>query len=192
MTDQENILLKLCAEYGINYKLEQAHFLAQLSVESGGFTAFTENLNYSSEALCKLFPNRFNSVSANLYGRTNNHPADQEKIANILYGGRMGNGIDEGYKYRGRGVIQLTGKNNYVLFQNWLQKKQLNYDIIKSPDLVATDSLKYIVGIFFWISNDIGKFAANDNCKIVTRIINGKNIGLSKRQSLTNYYKQIL
>lgn len=189
MNSEEAVLLCLCKRYGINNKLELAHLFGQLSVESGNFTVFIENLNYSADNLCQIFPHRFDQETALQYGRTPTHTANQEAIGNILYDNRMGNGPNEGYRYRGRGVIQLTGKDNYNAFQIWLRLNQLNYDIINAPNLVATDDLKYLVGIYFWLTNSIGPFAQEDNYAAVTKKINGGLIGLADRIRETNKYK---
>lgn len=128
----DDVLKKLseCIEkFHINTPLRLAHFLAQCSHESGGFKRTRENLNYSADGLKKTFPKYFPDDLADEYARK------PEKIAARVYGGRMGNGDEkskEGYKYRGRGYIQLTGKNNYRAFD-----KTVNDDILSNPDLVA-------------------------------------------------------
>jgi putative chitinase len=119
------------ARFGITSSLRLAHFLAQCGHESGGFRAVSENLNYSAKGLLGIFRKYFTNV--NLAMQYERKP---EKIANKVYGGRMGNGPEssgEGYKFRGRGYIQLTGKENYKAFD-----QTVGEDILANPDLVAT------------------------------------------------------
>ena len=117
-------------KFELNTPLRLAHFLAQAGHESGGFKLTNENLNYSAKGLLGIFPKYFTAQTAPLYERK------PEKIANIVYASRMGNGTKdsgEGYKFRGRGYIQLTGKINYTAFD-----KVVEDDILANPDLVAT------------------------------------------------------
>lgn len=116
--------------FGIDTPLKLAHFLAQCGHESGGFKLTQENLNYSAQGLKNIFPKYFPGSLSESYAR------NPQKIASKVYGGRMGNGPEstgEGYKFRGRGYIQLTGKDNYTAFG-----KAINEDIVKNPDLVST------------------------------------------------------
>jgi putative chitinase len=117
-------------KFNITNTLRLSHFLAQCGHESGGFKAISENLNYSSDGLKKIFPKYFPGNLNESYSR------QPEKIANRVYSSRMGNGDEasgEGYKFRGRGYIQLTGKSNYSAFD-----KMVDEDILANPDLVAT------------------------------------------------------
>ena len=123
-------------KFGITTNLRLAHFLAQCSHESGGFKTVSENLNYSKDGLVKIFPKYFPGTLAESYAR------QPEKIAARVYASRMGNGDEttkEGFKFRGRGYIQLTGKSNYTNFTKFIGE-----DCIANPDLVAT---KYPIGI---------------------------------------------
>jgi putative chitinase len=134
------------AKFGITTNLRLAHFLAQCSLESTGFTATVENLNYSAQRLLQVFPKYFRGVDPNDYAR------NPEKIGNRVYANRMGNGDEasgDGFKYRGRGYIQLTGKNNYTSFSNFVGE-----DCVANPDLVAS---KYPLAsaAFFFNSNNI-------------------------------------
>ena len=121
----------LVEKYGVDNPLRLAHFLAQCAHESGNFKVLYENLNYSSEGLLKIFPKYFkDKATADLYARK------PEKIGNRVYASRMGNGDEasgEGYKFRGRGFIQLTGKDNYKAFSDYIKE-----DCVANPDLVAT------------------------------------------------------
>lgn len=166
-----------CAEkFHINTALRLAHFLAQCSHESGGFKVAQENLNYSADGLKKIFPKYFPGDLANSYAK------QPEKIASRVYGGRMGNGDEaskEGYKYRGRGYIQLTGKDNYGAFD-----KTVDDSIQENPDLVVT---KYplLSAAWFWSSRSLNASADKGSSDAVvteiTKKVNGGTIGLDDR-----------
>jgi putative chitinase len=129
------------AKFNITNNLRLAHFLAQCGHESGGFKAVSENLNYSADGLKKIFPKYFPGNIAESYSR------NPEKIASKVYGGRMGNGDEstkEGFKFRGRGYIQLTGKANYTNFAKFIGE-----DTVANPDLVATKYPLASAGFFF-------------------------------------------
>ena len=133
-------------EFGITTNLRLAHFLAQCALESTGFTATVENLNYSAQRLLQVFPKYFRGVDPNAYAR------NPEKIGNRVYANRMGNGDEasgDGFKFRGRGYIQLTGKNNYTSFSKFVGE-----DCVANPDLVAS---KYPLAsaAFYFNSNNI-------------------------------------
>lgn len=163
-------------KFGCTTTLRLAHFLAQCGHESGGFKAVTENLNYSAEGLKKIFPKYFPGNLNESYARK------PEKIANRVYGGRMGNGPEEsgdGWKFRGRGYIQLTSRSNYAEFD-----KLVPEDIIANPDLVAT---KYplVSAAFFFNKNGLWKIcdkgADDATVTAVTKGVNGGHTGLSDR-----------
>ena len=174
-------------KFEINTPLRLAHFLAQCGHESGGFKAVSENLNYGAAGLQSIFKKYFTAVSAKEYERK------PEKIANIVYANRMGNGPQasgEGYKFRGRGYIQLTGKDNYTAFD-----KTVEDDILATPELVAT---KYplLSAAWFFHKNGLNKIAdegATDVVVIkVTKRVNGGTIGLSDRIKHFNEYNNLL
>ena len=126
-------------EFGISNPFRLAHFLAQTAHESGNFKHVRENLNYSAEGLLKVFPKYFSKETASFYARK------PEAIANLVYGGRMGNGdknSGDGWRYRGRGYLGLTGKSNYRAFGDFI-----GVDLVKDPDLVAT---KYALTSAAW------------------------------------------
>jgi len=129
----DNVITQIpetAAKFGIDTPLKLAHFLAQCGHESGGFKLTQENLNYSAQGLKNIFPKYFPGNLSESYAR------NPQKIASKVYGGRMGNGPEstgEGFKFRGRGYIQLTGKDNYTAFG-----KAINEDVISNPDLVST------------------------------------------------------
>jgi putative chitinase len=171
-------------KFNITTNLRLAHFLSQCGHESGGFKAVSENLNYSTEGLKKTFGKYFPDNLAESYAK------QPEKIASRVYGGRMGNGDEstkEGYKFRGRGYIQLTGKANYNKFTQFIGE-----DCLSNPDLVAT---KYPLAsaAFFFDSNKLwlicDKGADDATVTALTKRINGGTIGLSDRiKHFKEYY----
>ena len=163
-------------KFNITNPLRLAHFLAQCGHESAGFKAIQENLNYSADGLKKIFPKYFPGNLAEGYAR------NPEKIASKVYGGRMGNGDEttkEGFKFRGRGYIQLTGKDNYTKFAKFIGE-----DTVGNPDLVAT---KYPLAsaAFFFDSNKLWDICdkGSDDATVtaVTKRVNGGTIGLADR-----------
>lgn len=158
-------------------KTRLAHFFSQILHESGCLRFDTENLNYSAKALRLVFGKYFKTnADADAYAR------QPEKIANRVYARRMGNGVEssgDGWKYRGRGFIQLTGKNNYKAFAAWINDDR----IIDTPDLVATDYTVHSA-VFFWDKHKLNKVADQDDVKKLTRRINGGDNGLAHRREL--------
>jgi putative chitinase len=176
-------ILDVALLYKIDTPLRLAHFLAQCHHESNGFRVVEENLNYSAKGLLKTFPKYFNEKSAEEYEH------NKVRIASRVYANRMGNGNEEtqdGWKYRGRGYIQLTGFDNYASFENVLPE-----NIIKNPDLVAT---KYpmLSAAWFWDKNRINEICDNGNVADVTKKVNGGLNGLDDRQDLYIHYLDIL
>jgi putative chitinase len=172
-------------KFQINTPLRLAHFLAQCGHESGGFKLTNENLNYSADGLKKIFPKYFAQA-----GLAESYARQPEKIASRVYGGRMGNGGEstkEGYKFRGRGYIQLTGKSNYSEFD-----KFVNEDILANPDLVATQYPLLSAAWFFHKNglNAIADKGADDaTVTSVTKRVNGGTIGLPDRiKHFKEYY----
>ena len=164
------------AKFGITNNLRLAHFLAQCGHESGGFKAVSENLNYSADGLKKIFPKYFPGNLNESYAR------NPEKIASRVYASRMGNGDEtskEGFKFRGRGYIQLTGKSNYTAFAKFIGE-----DTVANPDLVAT---KYPLASAAFFFNSNGLWAICDRgaddvtVTSVTKRVNGGTIGLADR-----------
>ena len=175
----------VAAKFEINTALRLAHFLAQCGHESGGFKHTNENLNYSADGLKKIFPKYFTQA-----GLAESYARQPEKIASRVYGGRMGNGDEttkEGYKFRGRGYIQLTGKSNYSEFD-----KFVNEDILANPDLVATQYPLLSAAWFFHKNglNAIADKGADDaTVTAVTKRVNGGTIGLPDRiKHFKEYY----
>ena len=177
--------LKAAAAY---YKLSPnraAHFFAQTAHESGGFKAFSENLNYSAQGLRNIFGKYFPTMElANAYARK---PA---KIANRVYGNRMGNGPEssgDGIAFKGRGALQLTGRDNYQAFANYINRP----DIMSNPDLVATD-LAFESALWFFDKNKLWGICdqgINDAAILaLTKRINGGTHGLQDRAEKTRKY----
>jgi len=175
-------------KFAVNTPLRLAHFLAQCGHESGGFRLTQENLNYSAKGLMGIFKKYFPTLAlANAYQR------QPQKIANRVYASRMGNGPEasgEGYKFRGRGYIQLTGKQNYTAFDASVPES-----IVDNPDLVAT---KYPLAsaAWFWNKNGLNKIAdegATDAVVTkVTKRVNGGTIGLPDRIKHFKEYHKLL
>jgi len=172
-------------KFELNTPLRLAHFLAQAGHESGGFKLVNENLNYGAKGLTSIFKKYFpTNDMALLYERK------PEKIANIVYASRMGNGdkaSGEGYKFRGRGYIQLTGKDNYKAFDAVVAE-----NILENPDLVATKYPLMSAGWFFH-KNGLHKLAdggATDAVvTTITKRVNGGTIGLADRiKHFKEYY----
>jgi len=176
---------EVASKFEINTPLRLAHFLAQCGHESGGFKLTKENLNYSAKGLNGIFKKYFPTLeSAVPYERK------PEKIANKVYGGRMGNGAEasgEGWKFHGRGFIQLTGKDNYTAFT-----KSIGEDCIANPDLVAS---KYALASAAWFFNKNGLHKIADGGSTdavvtsITKRVNGGTIGLPDRiKHFKEYY----
>jgi putative chitinase len=169
------------------YKLtpvRAAHFFAQTSHETGGFKAFSENLNYSAQGLQGIFGKYFPGNLEESYAR------NPEKIANRVYADRMGNGAEasgDGWKYRGRGALQLTGKSNYKAFSDYLK----NPLIMEQPDLVASE-FAFESAMFFFEKNGLwsicDKGVSKDTILALTKRVNGGTHGLADREEKTFKY----
>ena len=174
--------------FGVNTPLRLAHFLAQCGHESGGFRLTQENLNYSAKGLMGIFKKYFPTQAlADAYARK------PEKIANRVYGGRVGNGPEasgEGFKFRGRGYIQLTGKQNYTAFDAAVPD-----DILANPDLVSTKHA-LASAAWFWKKNGLNLIAdtgsSNEVVTKITKRVNGGTIGLADRIKHFKEYHALL
>ena len=182
-----NQITDTATKFNITTNLRLSHFLAQCAHESGNFKAVNENLNYSKDGLVKIFPKYFPGNLAESYAR------NPEKIASRVYGSRMGNGDEttkEGFKFRGRGFIQLTGKNNYTNFTKFIGE-----DCVANPDLVST---KYPLAsaAFFFESNKLwsicDKGADVETVTAVTKRVNGGTIGINYRIKHFNEFYNLL
>lgn len=176
-------LLKVALiHYQINTPLRIAAFIAQLAHESGEFTHLEENLNYSAERLVTVFPKYFPDLAvARIYHK------QAEKIANKVYSNRMGNGNEasgDGFRYRGRGFVQLTGKQNYLAASNGL-----GIDLVSNPDAAGNPGTAFMVAGWFWDSRNLNKLADNKAFKLITKAINGGLNGLDHREK---YYHSAL
>lgn len=178
-------LKKLGVKYNLT-TIQLAHFAGQLSHESFDFKITSENLNYSAERLLQIFPKYFNEKNVILYARK------PIRIANKVYANRMGNGYEnsgDGWKFRGRGYIQLTGKNNYSAFSKFIGE-----DCVQNPDLV---SQKYALesAIWFFFENKIFNLAkdfSDFTFQVVTKKINGGLNGFADRKAKTLKYYNLL
>lgn len=176
--------LKAAAEYFKMTPQRAAHFFGQTSHETGGFRTFVENLNYSATGLRKIFSKYFPNDLADLYAR------QPIKIASRVYANRMGNGNEEskdGWKFRGRGALQTTGKFNYEAFSKYLKKPE----ILTNPELVAED-YSFESALFFFETNNLWRIADkgvyDSTILSITKRINGGTHGLADRNSLTKRY----
>jgi len=175
-------------KFGIDNPLKLSHFLSQCAHESGNFKFVRENLNYSADGLRKIFPKYFPTIEA-----ANKYARQPEKIANKVYANRMGNGDEasgDGWKYKGAGYIQLTGKDNYAAFDKFVDD-----DIMANPDLVAT---KYPLtsAAFFFHKNKLwdicDKGHGDDVVLAVTKRVNGGTHGLAERQKNFDFFHSTL
>jgi putative chitinase len=171
-------------KFQINTPLRISHFLAQLLHESGNLLRTTENLNYGAPGLLSTFRKYFTVEQATQYARK------PERIAARVYANRMENGDEasgDGWKYRGRGYIQLTGKSNYKALT-----ESLNVDFVANPDLVATPQYAALSAGWYWNSRGINKLADADDVLKVTKAINGGTIGLEDRKHHLAHVKSII
>lgn len=192
------IIDKYRMKFGLNTDMRLAQFLAQVREEVGPeFKVVRENLNYSSSSLTKVYK-AFNDKLADMYGRTSEHKAQQEIIANIAYANKLGNGNadsdgdgdmdadDDGWKYRGAGCLQVTGKDNF----KEVQKRCLKY-AGKEAD---PDTLEGFIlfGMAFWIWKDIYRQADTGDADKVTAIINKRTESYAKRKEYFNSIKHLI
>jgi len=181
-------IVKILPDYEINTKLRVAAFLAQCAHESGNFRAIKENLNYRWQSLRKVFPKYFpTDALAQEYANKQNK---QEAIANRIYGGRMGNGPEEsgdGYRYCGRGLIQLTGKYNYERYA-----ESLEISVEEASEHLTTFEGCVQSACWFWESNNLNQWADKQDMVTLTKRINGGTIGLEDRIKHYNHACHVL
>lgn len=191
--DYEGPLLSVMARHDIDTVRRSAAFLAQLIHESNGFRTVEENLNYTPDALMATFGRkRFPPILAQEYGRTGNHPANQDMIAAIAYADRLGNGgVDtlDGWRYRGRGPIQLTGKDNYRRCGT-----AIGVDLVHDPDRLLEPVVGTMAAGWFWSEGNrtgasLNTYADAGQIDAISKIVNGGTHGLAARHSL---YEQAL
>jgi len=179
------VLEQLLDDYDINTPHRVAHFIAQCAHESGNFVFIKENLNYKAASLRKIFGKYF--PTDELAAQYANKP---EQIANRIYASRMGNGDEysgDGYRYCGRGLIQLTGKDNYTFFAG-----SLGITVEEASEYLATFEGAAQSACWFWEQNNLNRFADANDVKGLTRAINGGYIGLEDRQSHTEHALHVL
>jgi putative chitinase len=178
-------LCKVLPDYDINTPNRVAAFLAQTMHESGGYRALIENLNYKAESLCKVWPHYFPNMDI-----ANQYAHNPEKIANRAYGGRMGNGPEEsgdGFKFCGRGLIQLTGKQNYTKFA-----ESIDTPLDEIPEFLGTFEGAVQSACWFWETNNLNQYADNGDILTMTKRINGGTLGLEDRQNHYTHALQVL
>jgi len=180
-----NTLEQLLDDYDINTPMRVAHFVAQCAHESGNFVFIKENLNYKAASLQKTFAKYF--PTAELAAQYANRP---EQIANRVYASRMGNGPEasgDGYRYCGRGLIQLTGRDNYAYFAG-----SIGITVEEASEYLATFEGAAQSACWFWEQNNLNRYADKNDCKGLTRAINGGEIGLLDRISHTEHALHVL
>ena len=176
------VLNTAMGKYGIVTRLRIAAFIAQVGHESGQLTRLVENLNYSAEGLMKTWPSRFDLVRATAAARK------PEQIANIVYAGRMGNTEPgDGWKYRGRGLFQVTGKANYAACGD-----ALGLDLLSKPELLELPQHAAMSAAWFWSMKDLNTLADKGDFVKITRRINGGLNGQADRQGLYDKALKVL
>lgn len=169
-------LNEVCDKFEIDTPERLAMFLAQIGHESGGLSVVQENLNYRAERLAVVFPKYFKGIDTSEYAH------NPEKIANRVYANRMGNGYEEsgdGYKFRGRGLIQLTGHNNYAYFAS-----DMGMDIDEAVEYLSTPEGAAMSAGWYWNKTSLNQWADSSDVLTVTKKINGGTIGLAEREHL--------
>lgn len=172
-------------QYDINTLERVVAFLAQCGHESGNFNIIQENLNYSEQGLLKTFPKYFTQATASAYAKK------PEKIANRVYANRMGNGDEssgEGYKFRGRGIVQITGKSNYSACSEALYGDN---SLLDDPDLLLDYSNATHSACWYWEKTNLNALADKQDMKTITKKINGGYIGLDERIALYNKLSEV-
>ena len=176
-----DVMSRALPDYDINTPKRVSAFLAQCMHESGGFVFLKENLNYQAATLSKVWPSKFPPDVAGQYAH------NQEKIANRAYAGRMGNGPEEsgdGWKFCGRGLIQLTGRNNYQAFADSIETP-----IDDIPAYLATFEGAVQSACWFWENNNLNQYADSGDILTMTKKINGGTLGLEDRKK---HYEDVL
>ena len=181
-------LAEACPKYGITTPARLAAFLAQVGHESAGFMRTVENLNYSAGALQAVWPSRFTPALAASMAR---HP---ERIAEHVYGGRLGNGPEgsgDGWKYRGRGLIQVTGKANYEAVRDLLAS-QCVPDLLAMPEVLAEPKWAALSACAYWADHHLNELADAGQFDAITRRINGGTTGSADRRARYERAKRAL
>jgi putative chitinase len=196
----KNIINDKGLDFGIDTKEKLQHFLSQCGHETGGFTTLqvSENLNYSPTNLTTVWPNRFSQTDTTKLD-PDDYKYDAEKLANYVYGNRMGNGNEtsgDGWKYRGRGIKQLTGKSNYQSFKTWYNSKyDPDKDFVSDPNIISNnDTVAILSGMWFYKKRVLDKITIDSTTTVekVTKKINGGTVGLSSRETWFNTIKDTI
>lgn len=185
VNDWHESLNKILPDYAINTEKRIAAFLAQTAHESNNYTTLAENLNYSAKRLMEVWPKRFYSTQL-----ANKYAHNPEKLSNFTYANRLGNGPEssgDGYRYRGRGLIQLTGKSNYELFGT-----SINLSLEETIDYLETFDGAVHSACWFWDTNDLNKYSDKGDIKNQTLKIAGGYTGLDDRIKRYFLYYKIL
>lgn len=174
----------LCNKHFIDTPLRLSAFLSQVGHESAELTRTVENLNYSAEGLIKIFKKYFTPDQSKEYAK------NPEKIANRVYANRMGNGDEssgDGWRFRGRGALQITGKNNYQAFAKWCGKSLENVEnYLSTPEGIIASA------VYFWTKNNLNVYADKEDTVGLTRKINGGTNGLTERKNMYEHIRNIL
>lgn len=184
----------LFERYKVNNALRIAHFMAQIEHESG-LKPINENLNYSYERLLDIFKYDFDTNKDRVLSATEKKVAEMlarkpQQIANFVYANQNGNGgvnSGDGWKFRGKGFIQITGRENYTELS-----KDTGIDFINNPDLLLEEPNAILSALWFWNKNNLNKYADKDDIKGLTKAINGGYNGLQHRTELLKKYKKLL
>lgn len=181
-------------KFNVNTQLRLSHFVGQMSAESN-LKPIEENLRYSEGRLLDVFPKYFTPITAKQYAM------QPSKIANRVYANRMGNGDEnsgDGYRFRGRGFLMITGKNNYRALTEWANKNGIDADYLNNPDLLLREADSIISALWYWSVNNINQYADKDDILSVSRIINVGNAksnvtphGMQNRIIATNKFKKV-
>ena len=167
------------------HPVRAAMFMAQIGEESNQFTAVVEDLEYSAEALFRVFPSHFSSLT-----QAQEYAYQPEKIANRVYANRLGNGDEnsgDGWKYKGRGFIQVTGKTNYTNCGNYLC-----IDTVNNPSMLAQLPYAMYSAVWYWMTNNLNTYADKSDVIMCTRLINGGENGIYTREQNFELAKKIL
>lgn len=191
-----SLLLRFAGEMAIDTPRRQAHFLAQIAVESGGFRRVRESLNYSVEGLLDAFGrHRISVEDCQRYGRCPAHPAHQIEIANRIYGGEFGRRqlgnteAGDGARFIGRGLKQITGRANYRACSRDLFGDDR---LLQSPALLEDPELAARSAAWFWSTHDLNRLADADNIMAITQTVNGGSNGLADRRAWLERFKRVV
>lgn len=178
-------LCKVLPDYDITTPQRVASFLGETFVESAGYTAIQENLNYKAESLCRVWPSHFPNMEV-----ANQYAHNPQAIANRAYAGRMGNGDEasgDGWNYCGRGLIQITGKANYQAFAD-----SISTPVEQVPEFLATFEGAVQSACWFWEANNLNQYADQGAIDHESRVVNGGDLGLAQRREAYQRALQIL